>query len=298
MRIVLSMIVAFVAAAMITLPEAEAKRFGGGKNIGSKRFSYSQPNQSRPAQSQSQPAQGSSFNQRNGAAPAQAGGMSRWLGPIAGLAAGGLLAAMFFGGGFEGIQFFDILLIGLLIFGGFMLFRMLRRNSQQPQPAPAGNGPFPPPPPPSNQQFQSDGAQAGFDSTLSENSSVAHPDWFDEARFLEGAKGHFTQLQALWDEGNLDSIKEYCTPEFFEALQQERANHSSEQQTSVVSLQAQLLGLQHDQDQGLWVATVSFNGLIREENGGDAQSFNEMWEIQRSDDDAQADWFIAGIHQA
>ncbi len=54
--------------------DANAKRFGGGKSAGA------------------------------AGAAAKAGGASRWLGPLAGIAAGGLLASMFMGGGFQGMQ--------------------------------------------------------------------------------------------------------------------------------------------------------------------------------------------------
>ena len=50
---------------------------------------------------------------------------------MAGLAAGGLLASMLMGHGFDGIKFMDIILMVLLAGGIFFVFRMLRR----PQPA-------------------------------------------------------------------------------------------------------------------------------------------------------------------
>jgi predicted lipid-binding transport protein (Tim44 family) len=46
-----------------------------------------------------------------GRAPAAASGASRWLGPLAGLAAGGLLASMFMGDGFQGMQIMDFLIM-------------------------------------------------------------------------------------------------------------------------------------------------------------------------------------------
>ena len=71
--------------------DAEARRFGGGQSIGKQREAMSQQAAPKPGQP---PA----------AAPGQAAaGGSKWMGPLAGLAAGGLLAALFMGGAFEGI---------------------------------------------------------------------------------------------------------------------------------------------------------------------------------------------------
>ena len=78
--------------------DANAKRMGGGKSFGS--APSHQASQTRQAAPASTAAAGSTAGKA-----AAAGGMSRWLGPLAGLAAGGLLASMFMGGGFEGMQF-------------------------------------------------------------------------------------------------------------------------------------------------------------------------------------------------
>ena len=70
-------------------------------------------------------------------AAAKAGGASKWLGPLAGIAAGGLLASMFMGGGFQGMQIFDILIMAVI---AFVIFRFIaaRRRKQQEHLAPAG----------------------------------------------------------------------------------------------------------------------------------------------------------------
>ena len=45
------------------------------------------------------------------------------------------------------------------------------------------------------------------------------------------------------------------------------------------------------------VASVRYSGLIREDKGGDAKAFNETWHIQRALNEANANWYIAGIEQ-
>jgi predicted lipid-binding transport protein (Tim44 family) len=124
---------ALLVAGLLALPQpAEAKRFGGGGNVG-KQYN-TMPRQAQPPQQ----TQRATPNQAAAQRPPQASGASRWLGPLAGLAAGGLLASLFFGDAFEGFQVMDFLLIALLVFGAFMLFRMLRRGQAGPRPAAAG----------------------------------------------------------------------------------------------------------------------------------------------------------------
>src|SRR5471032_1186837 len=108
--------------------DANAARFGGGKSFGS-----APSHQAR----QTAPSTPSAAPNAAGRPAAAAGGASRWLGPLAGLAAGGLLASMFMGGGFQGMQIFDILIMAVI---AFLIFRFIaaRRRKQQEHMAPAG----------------------------------------------------------------------------------------------------------------------------------------------------------------
>ncbi|EBV3304422.1 hypothetical protein DOH45_25815, partial [Salmonella enterica subsp. enterica serovar Enteritidis] len=94
--------------------DANAKRFGGGKSSGS--APIHQTRQATPTTPAAAPAAAPGR-----AAPA-ASGASRWLGPLAGLAAGGLLASMFMGDGFEGFQIMDFLIVALI---AFLVFRFI-----------------------------------------------------------------------------------------------------------------------------------------------------------------------------
>src|SRR5438045_656018 len=85
--------------------EAEAKRFGGGRSFGVSRSSSSF---SRPVSNGQQQFSRSQIGQN--ASP-----MSRWLGPLAGLAAGGLLASLFMSHGI-GSGILSWLLVGGLLF--------------------------------------------------------------------------------------------------------------------------------------------------------------------------------------
>lgn len=51
-------------------------------------------------------------------------------------------------------------------------------------------------------------------------------------------------------------------------------------------------------DSVLVIASVRFTGLIREETHAPAESFSEIWHIQKSESQPGAAWFVAGIQQA
>lgn len=290
--------VAIIAVTVLSVPaDVEAKRMGGGMNLGKQ--SSGMQRQAQPAATAQRPAQPNAAQAAAGQRPAS--GASRWLGPLAGLAAGGLLASMFFGDGFEGFQIMDFLLIALLAVGGFMLFRMWKRNQAKPAMAAAGVGggfPHAGSAPAYERSGQADsgilhpgmGAQGG--PVASDNQS---PSWFDGAGFLEGAKSHFINLQAAWDQADFDGIREYMTPELFADLQRERLKTEGSQSTEVVRLNAELIGVRREGD--LVVASVLFSGLIREDEKGAADAFSEIWHVQHRWDGAEGDWHIAGIQQ-
>jgi predicted lipid-binding transport protein (Tim44 family) len=262
------LLVAFLALGSAA-PDAFAKRFGGGKSFGQQRQSTSQP--VAPPASPMAP----------GSAPAAGG--NRWLGPLAGLAAGGLLAAMFMGHGFEGINFMDIVAvmgIGAVI---FFIFRAMRRAPQTQAVQYAGYG---------GQTVEN--IPSGGSATPV--SGKGRPAWFDEETFLRAAKANFIRLQAAYDAKNLDDIREYTTPEVFAEISlqlQERGDKP--QKTDVVSVNAELVNVVTEGD--LTFASVRYSGMIREEENGAAAPFNEIWHVQRAQLQPNASWFIAGIQQ-
>src|SRR5436190_4303174 len=107
---------AVLIGAVVFAGDAEAKRLGGGRSVGTQRSVT--PPASAPSQSQAP--------QAAPAQPQQQGGIGRWLGPmLGGLAIGGLLGALFGGNGLGGL-----LLVALLVFGAVMLFRIFARRGQ------------------------------------------------------------------------------------------------------------------------------------------------------------------------
>lgn len=271
--------------------DSEAKRMGSGKNLGKTSPAYNK-NQSNTQANQNKP--------NNTATPPRNNGLPGWLGPVAGLMAGGIFAALLFGGAFSSLQLFDILLfigIGVIIF--FIIKKMRQPQSQsqsQSQYQYAGNSIN------TSQQQQdtfhtpSIGSALNTQNTQTAQPVIDPPHWFDKTNFLEQAKKHFIRLQTAWDRNDMSDIKEYTTPELFADLQLEREKLSSDNYTEVVEVTAELTDL--SQDARFLLATVYYTGLIKEEKEGEAQPFTETWVIQRDITGTDGNWYIAGIQQA
>ncbi|MDP2785673.1 MAG: Tim44-like domain-containing protein [Sulfurimicrobium sp.] len=260
----------------LVLGEANAKRLGGSKSFGKQRESVSQ--QATPKA----PAAASA------AAPT---GGNKWLGPLAGLAAGGLLASLFMGGAFDGIKMMDILMMLGIAAAAFFIFRALRRNSApRPVPATAGGmqyGAY-------NEQPVAQPLAGGGSTPLMAASS--RPAWFEDEPFLRQAKANFLRLQDANDKGDINDIREFTTPEMSAEISlqiQERGGKA--QHTEVVTLNAEMVEVVTEGDHV--IASVRFSGLIREEEGAGAESLNEIWHIQKSTSQPSGSWFIAGIQQ-
>lgn len=118
----------FVAAIVLSvgvMDVAEAKRMGGGKSFGGK-SSFNQPAQNRqqaaPANSNPSGTQQSAAQTQNAGQRAALAGRGGMMGMLGGLALGGLLGALFFGGAFENINFMDVLIFGLIAFVLYKIF--------------------------------------------------------------------------------------------------------------------------------------------------------------------------------
>ena len=260
----------------LTAQDADARRMGGGSSIGKQRSTTSQQTAT-PAKPAQAPA----------AAPA---GGNKWLGPLAGLAAGGLLASMFMGGGMGGLGggIGNILMILALVGGAFFIFRMLKK----PQPQPV--------------QYAGHTERTAVTDIAAPSGSAApaaamqassiRPAWFEDEPFLREAKKQFLRLQDANDRGDINDIREYVTPEMYaEISMQIQERNGKPNKTEVVTLNADIADVVTEGD--LVIASVRFSGMIREEVNGPADAFSEIWHIQKSQSLPNATWFISGIQQ-
>jgi predicted lipid-binding transport protein (Tim44 family) len=118
---------------------------------------------------------------------------------------------------------------------------------------------------------------------------------FDVPSFLRNAKTYFIRLQAAWDRGDINDIREFTTPEMFAELKlqlQERG--PSKSHTDVVSLDADLLGV--EVVDGHYLASVRFSGMIKEDENAPAEPFTEVWNLTKPVS-GEGGWVLAGIQQ-
>jgi predicted lipid-binding transport protein (Tim44 family) len=274
---------ALVLSVGLGLSDAEAKRLGGGKSVGMQRSTTSQPATTTP------PSATAAAAPAAGTAAAAQPRRNSWLGPVAGLAAGLGLAALASHLGF-GEEFGNIMLIALLVMAAFMVFRLLtRRRAQQSGMQYAGAGaPVP-------SAFDRHEPQAAMPSAALPGSTANVPAGFDAEGFAREAKINFLRMQAANDAGNLDDLREFTTPEIFAELQmQVRERGAAANHTEVMDLKAEVLECVEEGTR--YIASVRFHGLLREETGGPAVDFDEVWHLVKPVQGNRG-WAVAGIQQ-
>jgi len=323
-------LIRFFAAALVAMSgfaltavtfDAEAARVGKGSNSGRQSSNVSNQNTA-------QPAAASSATQKTAAAPAAAGaaagaasGASKWLGPLAGIAAGLGIAALLSHFGLAG-AFGDMLVMaliaGVVIFGVMFILRRMRGPQPAAQGAGAGANPYSTGAPiggntsnPSNGMMRESiepAAQApvtlpasatGSMSAAGFGSDAPAPDqnWFipvdfDTQRFLSEAKKQFISIQKVWDSGNIAEMRTFLTDDLMKELQAQLSDRIEENHTEVVLLNAELLGIEKVSDGHL--ASVRFSGMLREQAGAEAFRFEEVWNLFKPE---QGGWLLAGIQQ-
>lgn len=317
----LPMAVALGALLALTLSgTADAARLGGGRSFGS-RPSYSAPYQRqapgtpsaastpRPAAT---PSPAATHNQGARDALAKRGGL---MGMLGGLALGGLLGALFFGGAFEGINMLDFLLFGGL---AFLAWKLL--SSRAPASVPAGGADVfrretyrDIPDAPARQADAASSAgpstklRAGFDTDVLfgrgkapapafvSSAPVSIPADFDTAAFLEGAEAAYRQLQDAWNQGELAEIRGLSTDRVFAEIQDQFRAAKGENYSEILELHAELLEVTDgatDRE-----ASVLFDALLREAPGAEPVRVEEVWRFVRSRASRQPTWFLDGIQQ-
>jgi predicted lipid-binding transport protein (Tim44 family) len=290
-RLVIAAFVAVLGLGMMTSPDAEAKRFGGGTSSGMQRQATPAP--TAPSQA-GKPAAPATATAPAPAAAAKPAGMSRFLGPLAGLAAGLGIAALLshFGLG-EGMA--DMLLILALVMVAFFLVRWLmsKRSPQSGmQYAGAAPGNFTP----ANftpAQFESATVGSGAAATGAAVRNI--PADFDVQGFLRQAKLNFVRLQAANDRGDMDDIREFTAPELFAEIKMQYEERGSKpQETDVMQLDAELLEVVTEGNRH--IASVHFSGRLREDDAA-PDNFAETWHLVKPVDGSRG-WNVAGIQQA
>lgn len=308
MKNILVAILIVMCTALLASKDAYAqKRLGGGKSFGMQRQTVKPAPAPAPTQNSTVPAKPAAPVATPVPPTPAPSGASRWLGPLAGLAAGGLLASLFMGGGFGGIKMFDILLIAGMGLVAFMIFRAM---SRKPAMAGAGTGelptgtaaePTPAAPSPERVLAPEIGSKlSGGTASVEEVEAATHapsiPAGFEVEPFLRQGRVAFIRLQAANDRGDTNDIREFTTPEMYAELAmqiQERGN--TPQRTEVTNLDVRLLEVAVEGSRE--VASVRFSGQIREAVSAQMESFDEVWHVTKNNAEPESTWMLAGIQQ-
>ena len=322
-----------VAITSIGMPApADAKRLGSGKSQGMQR---EMPARTAPDAPAGKPAQTPAA-----AAPATAGAAAAapakrsWMGPLAGLAAGLGLAALFSHLGMgEGLA--NFVMLALMAVAGFLLVRFLMaRLGKGGSRTPAFAG---------AQAGAQSGAQLGGNGTLNapqraseppmqremiderpaayrpapELKSAAAPDAvpvqaaeapaprvaaafvpanFDSESFSRIAKMIFIRMQTANDAADLDDLRRFTTPEMFASIRLDiQERGGSAQATDVQHVDADVLDVAQEAERQ--IISVRFRGRVLEDKSSQPTSFDEVWHMVKPNASADSAWAIAGIEQ-
>ena len=312
--------VMLVCTMVLSSTDAFAKRMGGGKSFGKQSNQVTQRDAAPPANNAapaSPAAQPGAANRPANAAPA-APASRPWGAMLGGLAAGlglaWLASSLGFGEGFG--QVLMLLLAGVAI---WMVVRMVMRSRQSNSGGMAYQGATAAQAPrnynsnnvgndasarpwESNQtSFSAAPASASggsmIGSALGGQQTWGIPAGFDVDGFIAASKTNFMTLQAAWDRGDISSLRAMMTDEMLAEIKtqladREQASAGQPNVTEVLSLDARLLGIEELDD--VYMASVEYNGLSREDASAGPSPFREVWNITRPKN-GPGGWLVAGV---
>ena len=123
------------------------------------------------------------------------------------------------------------------------------------------------------------------------------PAGFDVEGFVSAAKQNFIHLQDAWDRSDISALRAMMTDTMLAEIKAQLAERETQapgqvNKTEVVSLQAQLLGIEELENE--YLASVEFTGMIREDPSAGPSPFREIWNMGRSKQ-GQMGWLVAGV---
>lgn len=313
--------------ALGSLNAEAARRMGGGKSIGQQ--SNQVTKRDAAPQTPAAPAQNAAPTNaaKPAAAPAAAAPKKPWGAMLGGLAAGlglaWLASTLGLGEAFGNILM--ALLIGVAVLAVIGMIMRARRGGaaqmggngglayqgagasaenpatfKQYSPQNVGNDASARPWEGQNTRFDSSAAAQTSGSmigaALGGSQSWGIPAGFDVDGFVTAAKRNFVTLQDAWDRSDITALRSMMT----DAMVVEIRNQLSEREaqfpgqpnkTEVVMLDAQLLGIEEQAD--AYLASVEFNGMIREDASSGPSPFREVWNMTKSKQGGG--WLVAGV---
>jgi predicted lipid-binding transport protein (Tim44 family) len=289
-----------------------AKRLGGGKSVGQQSSNVTK-REAAPATPAAPAAAG---------AAAAAAPKKPWGAMLGGLAAGlglaWLASSLGLGGAMANIMMFALLAIVAVVVIGFIMRKMKGGNNGQNQ-SPfamqgAGNAATPRSYSPENvgndasarpwernsmafDSSKSAGTGSMIGSGLSGSQSWGVPADFDADGFLKACKANFMTLQDAWDKSDINSLRAMMTDDMLVEIKTQLAERESHtgagvNKTDVQMLDAKLLGIEELAD--VYMASVEFSGMIREDASAGASPFREVWNMTKPRN-GSGGWLVAGV---
>lgn len=310
--IVLSAAMALSFGLGATSAEA-SKRMGGGKSMGQQSSNVTKRDAAPAAPAA--PAAG---------AAAAAAPKKPWGAMLGGLAAGlglaWLASSLGLGGAFSQIIMFALLALVVMVVGGF-LYRKFKGGAQAaPAASPfafqgAGNAATPKSYSPenvgndasarpwerNNMAFDANAQSAGTGSMIGSGLAGAQswgvPEGFDAEGFLRACKANFLTLQDAWDKSDINNLRAMMTDDMLSEIKTQLAERESHtgagvNKTDVQMLDAKLLGIEELAD--VYMASVEFSGMIREDASAGASPFREVWNMTKARN-GTGGWLVAGV---
>ena len=296
------LLAAFATLTLVLSDLADAGRMGGGRSFGAQRQSVTPSKPAPPAAAPANNAAAQPTTPAAGTTPAPAAapsGASRWLGPIAGIAAGlGLAALLSHFGLSEG--FGSLLLVGLVIFAGVFLVRMLMRRRETAKPLQYAGASVRPGYENQARPVWSDAPKVeppvapaadapGFGVTRK-----SLPQGFDAAGFVTEAKRQFIRVQGSYDTADRAALSAVMTSEMYTEIGRELDERGTHHPTEIVTLDADVLDVATEGDKH-W-ASVRFTGLVREDGEPQPKPIDEVWNLAKPVRGTSG-WLLAGITQ-
>ena len=312
-------LVALTVALAFTGAEVEAKRMGGGKSVGKQSSNVTQREAAPAAAKPAAPA----------AAPAAAAPKRPWGAMLGGLAAGlglaWLASSLGFGEGMAQFMTFALAALAIMLVVGFVLryLKSRREGAGQASESPfafqgAGASPAPGYSPANVGNDASarpwERASTAFEASPAANGTSAQggsmigsallgaqtwgvPAGFDSEGFLAACKTNFVTLQGAWDRSDISALREMMTDEMLDQIKTQLAERESHtggtvNKTDVLRLDAQLLGIEETTE--VYLASVEFSGMIREDESAGPSPFREVWNMSKPRHGAGG-WLVAGV---
>jgi predicted lipid-binding transport protein (Tim44 family) len=134
-------------------------------------------------------------------------------------------------------------------------------------------------------------------NALEGSQSWGVPAGFDTENFVAAAKRNFITLQDAWDRADMSSLRAMMTDSMLSEIKSQLAEREANfpgqpNKTEVVKLDAQLLGIEELAD--VYMASVEFNGVIREEADAAPSPFREVWNMTKPKN-GNSGWLVAGV---